>query len=103
MLSQWCATHEFPMEYLDDRGNFQKWRVEGHVLCPAQRWHTIVHWDCCFTDDEAESWGCTCECHEGKRGRFGASWEDILELRARPEFVERLERIHRSRSEESGS
>lgn len=95
MLSQWCSTPHFNMLELLPDGGEETYQVSGHMVCLSNRWHTINHWDCCFGDNEAESWGCTCECHEGQRGRFGATWEEIVDLRHRPEFQARLERIFR--------
>lgn len=67
-------------------------RVEGHLVCAAQRRHDISHWDCCFGANEFLSWVCDCPCHA--KGKFrGSTMEDALALAAREDFKARMKLV----------
>lgn len=95
-VSQWCATPSFTYLTVGVSGEpNEAYEITGHGVCSTKRWHSPDHFECCFSYEETESWGCECSCHESERR---ATPERIAELRANPEFQVRLAKaIERNR------
>jgi hypothetical protein len=64
-LSQWCATPSFEFAQFDpDNGAEVPVDVPGHEVCAGKRWHETWDPEHNAGPEEAESWACTCECHD---------------------------------------
>lgn len=66
-ISRWCAAAEPEIwTSLGLNGDpDEDFPVDQRRRCEFERRHDTHHIDCCASDNEKESWACTCPCHSG--------------------------------------